>query len=110
MHASHSHLVALSLAVAFFNLLPLPHLDGTHILSAFLQEVALTANFADGLGISVPRTPGPLEAFLERAREFRLLKHLAANEARTVQYMTIWTSVVGALLLGSTLLVEVSSL
>lgn len=101
-----SHLIALSLAVAFFNLLPLPHLDGTHILSAFLQEISAAPNFAEGLGISVPPIPGPLETFLDQARKVTFLKRLAAHEDLTVRAMTIWTSIVGALLLGSTVAVE----
>ena len=108
-----SHLIALSLAVAFFNLLPLPHLDGTHILSAFLQELG-TANsdpaFVAGLGISVPPVPSLLESFMAQARKVRLLRQLAIYEVQTVRGMTIFTSVVGTLLLGSTLAVELSSI
>lgn len=107
----HSHLLSLSLALAFFNLLPLPALDGSQILTAYLTSIASTSdrNLEEGLGILVPPPPGLLESALDKAREVRWLARLADAEQVVGARLRLWTWAVGGVLVVATLAVEVMS-
>ena len=74
----YRHLQSLSLAIAFFNLLPLPHLDGSAILTSFFLSITSSSSsslFSDDplrIPFSSPKPSGLLCAFLavfERRRE-----------------------------------------
>lgn len=106
-----SHLLSLSLAVAFFNLLPLPHLDGSEILSSFLTAIASTSdrNLEEGLGILVPPPPSLLENILEWMRGFRWLSRMADAEEIIGKRLRAWTFAVGLVLVLATAAVEIIS-
>lgn len=110
-HHPNRHLLSLSLAVAFFNLLPLPHLDGSEILSAFLTAIASTSdrNLEEGLGILVPPPPSMLENILEWMRGFGWLSRMAYAEEIIGKRLRAWTVVVGAVLMVATAAVEIIS-
>ncbi|KAK4057421.1 hypothetical protein OIO90_001490 [Microbotryomycetes sp. JL221] len=101
-------LSSLSLVLAFFNSLPLPLLDGSHILSTFLSEIAnpYSSSREEGLGIVVEAEPGLLSGFMDRCRQIGWIKTLAKRRDKVCHRIKLWTVIVVAILLVTTVVVE----
>ncbi|KAK4052755.1 hypothetical protein OIV83_002042 [Microbotryomycetes sp. JL201] len=104
----YRQLISFSLVLAFFNSLPLPLLDGSHLLHTFLTQIANpSANSREeGLGIVVDPEPGPLASFMEKCGNVKVLKSLAKRRDKVVQRIKVWTLFVTTILILTTLLVE----
>ena len=105
----YSHLQSLSLAIAFFNLLPLPHLDGSAILISFFSSITSSSSSSliidDALRtpFSPPKATGLLVGFLsffERPETGR------ERDKRWIVALRRSTTVMGVVLVICTALVE----
>ncbi|KAM0786852.1 hypothetical protein ACM66B_002278 [Microbotryomycetes sp. NB124-2] len=107
--AFYRHLISFSLVLAFFNSLPLPLLDGSHILSTFLNQLADPSSSLtreEGLGILIDPEPGLLSSFMDVCRMNKVLITLAKRRDKVVQRCKIWTVLVTIVLGVATVLVE----
>ncbi|KDE03931.1 hypothetical protein MVLG_05623 [Microbotryum lychnidis-dioicae p1A1 Lamole] len=104
----YSHLLGLSLALAFFNLLPLPYLDGQVLWSTVwtlmrgFEEVGDRMEVGEmGKKEGVMRGRGILDRSIEGMRKFGWLRKLAEREERVERLLRRWTMVMGGLTMGT---------
>ncbi|GAA6009641.1 hypothetical protein JCM10207_004136 [Rhodosporidiobolus poonsookiae] len=99
---------ALSLSHAFFNLLPLPHLDGSHLLASFLSALSPSLPINRARPSSAPAADaGLLGRAIVRLRKVGVLRRAAEERELTERWARRWTAAVGAVVVGLTLVVEV---
>ncbi|GAA5886332.1 hypothetical protein JCM6882_001609 [Rhodosporidiobolus microsporus] len=105
-------IISLSLSLIFFNLLPLPHLDGSHILSALLSS--LSSLDSSVLPLTSPHPPptrfspdGLLAASLRQLARIDWVRTAADRREKAERWARQWTLGVGAVAFGATVLVEV---
>ncbi|GAA5935167.1 hypothetical protein JCM10213_000665 [Rhodosporidiobolus nylandii] len=102
---------SISLSLAFFNLLPLPHLDGSHILSALLYSLtppSLPTSRRPTSSVSIE--DGLLAGVLGRLRRIGRLRRAAEEREKWERRAGRWTALVGGVGLAATVIVEVAVL
>ncbi|SCZ97104.1 BZ3500_MvSof-1268-A1-R1_Chr4-2g06993 [Microbotryum saponariae] len=104
----YSHLLGLSLALAFFNLLPLPHLDGQVLWSTVWTLMRGSEEVGDRMELGemgrkegVTRGKGILDRSIEGMRKVGWLRKLAEREERVERLLRRWTMVMGGLTMGT---------
>ncbi|GAA5976337.1 hypothetical protein JCM5350_001425 [Sporobolomyces pararoseus] len=121
-----SALFSLSLTLGFFNLLPLPFLDGSHVLSSFLKCVSSSHNYSlyfgrggDSLPLSSSNRAthhhsapdsGWLHATIESLVKRTKIGEIVANERKRLKIETFlkrWTTGVGGCLALITIVVQI---
>jgi Zn-dependent protease len=96
---ANSYTVSISLALAFFNLLPIPHLDGHEILSSFFSSLSSSAY----LDSAFPPLAHALTAW--RASSLgRWASVTAQRRARIQRVLELVTTYVALFVVGGTLL------
>lgn len=95
MDLSRRHVLSLSLTLAFFNLLPLPSLDGSHIISTVFECINQANNLSPSTleegSISNSRDRGLLEQVIKRASEIAWVRKLAREGEKVERGMRTWT-------------------
>lgn len=117
----HRHIQSLSMTIAFFNLLPLPQLDGSAILEAILLLMSLIPSPADSLaqfdldslesGSLLISGRNLRHSALLQSFTFvsRWLPTIEINDRRTVEWMRLvghWTTGMAVILLSSSIAAE----
>ncbi|BGP42852.1 hypothetical protein JCM10449v2_006864 [Rhodotorula kratochvilovae] len=109
LDAFWSAVLSLSLALVFFNALPLPHLDGAHILSAFLaaaaggEELPLQRR---GVAGAAAEDSGLLVRTMKRVGNVGLVRRAAETRERVERVAGRWTAAVGGVTLVASGVVE----
>ncbi|GAA5921132.1 hypothetical protein JCM3775_004104 [Rhodotorula graminis] len=120
LEAFYSSLVSLSLALAFFNALPLPHLDGAHLVPAFLRalgsgsggEAGLLPRLApgrEGRDDAAAGGSGTLERVLRKAGRTRAARWVVERREGVERGVRRWTVAVGGVTVVASGLVELLS-
>ncbi|GAA5870477.1 hypothetical protein JCM8547_004042 [Rhodosporidiobolus lusitaniae] len=111
----YAAIVSLSLSLAFFNLLPLPHLDGSHILSFFLSSLSSFSS-ADYLPVtctspsaSHDEDDGILAVVLRQLSKIRWSRQQGERWRKEVveRWARRWTMAIGGVCVVVTVVVEV---
>lgn len=112
---ANSALLTFSLALAFFNSLPLPHLDGAHLVPALLRALGggdeglpRLAPGREGLGAAVEEK-GALERVLRWAGRGRAGRWAVERRERLERGVRRWTVGMGGVTLVASAFVELLS-
>lgn len=112
-----SALFTLSLTLGFLNLLPIPRLDGDHILSSFLSCLSTSHVSHRNSSSSLPTVregfeeleQGVLIWVVGRLGRMKVGEWIYRNRETIERGLKVWTVVIGASLVGVTAVVLVGS-